>query len=642
MSAAPAPALRALEEQTATARQQRHAAPQAMAEALEDALARVEAEGPGATAARAQRRNWELTAARARNVLGDCRRLLSAYREALDLAHAALRRFRAWEDQAGIAESLNLIGMTAWDLGDYVRGREAFQESLRLAREQGDPRAESLVLNNIGILYYELGDYAASRDHHQQALDLAREVGDAITQASALNNLGSVYSRLEQGSAAVEAYEEALALTRKLGNRQGEAYILAGLGDEAARTDEVSTAEEHYAAAQALCEDLGDRRMALEIRINRGRLRLRADRGRLRLGPQEKETSAEARAMLTAALADAEALDAKVLRFQAHAALADACEAAADTAAALRHYRAYHALEKEVFNEESNRKLRNLEVSFAVEQARKQAEIHRLRNIELAALNARISDQKEALARANDELRALNAKKNEFLGIAAHDLKNPLGAIHQLASRLQKGEADASRREDLTLIHQSAGRMQRLVADLLSVNALEREGHHLLAQRVDLVPLARETLAAHELPANEKGIALTFTRARGDLAVRGDRVALAQVWDNLVSNAIKYSPAGTVVTLFVEREDGERVVFGVRDEGPGFTAEDRARLYQPFTRLSARPTANEHSTGLGLSIVSQLVTRMEGTIDLESAPGAGACFTVRLPLPSNESAPPGG
>ncbi|MES1180813.1 MAG: ATP-binding protein, partial [Verrucomicrobiota bacterium] len=116
------------------------------------------------------------------------------------------------------------------------------------------------------------------------------------------------------------------------------------------------------------------------------------------------------------------------------------------------------------------------------------------------------------------------------------------------------------------------------------------------------------------------------------VTVKADAAALDQELDNLVSNAIKFSPAGKKIFVTVRPADqhGECIV---RDEGPGFTGEDKLRMFKRYGRLSARPTGGEASTGLGLSIVRKLMQEMKGELACESVPGSGAAFTIRLPQP---------
>jgi signal transduction histidine kinase len=129
--------------------------------------------------------------------------------------------------------------------------------------------------------------------------------------------------------------------------------------------------------------------------------------------------------------------------------------------------------------------------------------------------------------------------------------------------------------------------------------------------------------------ANPKGMHVEL-RAPAEGAIHADPLRLRQVLDNLISNAVKFSPKGSTVTVVAERS-GTDWKISVRDEGPGLKEADRASLFQEFSKLSARPTGGEKSTGLGLAIVKQVVLAQGGTIDVDSTPGKGATFWFTLP-----------
>jgi two-component system sensor histidine kinase/response regulator len=141
----------------------------------------------------------------------------------------------------------------------------------------------------------------------------------------------------------------------------------------------------------------------------------------------------------------------------------------------------------------------------------------------------------------------------------------------------------------------------------------------------------------HTMAAMRKKITLAVDGRDGPVMATADHQRLTQVIDNLVTNALKFSPEGRAVTLRAESHGNSRVSFQVKDQGPGFTAEDKAKMFLRYCRLSAHPTAGEPSTGLGLSIVKRLVDGMHGDIELSSETGKGSCFTVRLPAPESSA-----
>jgi len=231
----------------------------------------------------------------------------------------------------------------------------------------------------------------------------------------------------------------------------------------------------------------------------------------------------------------------------------------------------------------------------------------------------------------NADLERMNAEKSEFMGIVAHDLKSPLNVIRGYAEMLREEPEMPEPERDSTLarIATAAGRMDRLIQDLLDVNAIERGLVTFQRLPVDIAQVAALVVEGYQESARAKGQTLLLSSAEGDAVGMADPKLLPQLIENLVSNAIKFSPPGKSTTVRVLPMP-QAVRLEVTDEGPGLTEEDQGKLFGKFTRLSARPTGGEHSTGLGLSIVKRLVEAMEGRVGCVSTPGAGATFFLEI------------
>lgn len=242
-----------------------------------------------------------------------------------------------------------------------------------------------------------------------------------------------------------------------------------------------------------------------------------------------------------------------------------------------------------------------------------------------------------ALKKARDDLRRLAEDKDELLGILAHDLNNHLAGM-KLSATVLAHRATALPPPCGTLVENisnSTDRMLAFVREFLANQSAERLP--IQPEPVDLVALMADVAESHQLAAEAKKINLTAALHAEPVIVQADTEALSQVLDNLVSNAIKFSPSGRTVTVSVGSPTAGFGQCTVRDEGPGFSAEDQQKMFSRYGRLSARPTGGEPSTGLGLSIVKRLLNAMDGRITLESAPGEGAHFSILLPLISPSS-----
>ncbi len=240
-----------------------------------------------------------------------------------------------------------------------------------------------------------------------------------------------------------------------------------------------------------------------------------------------------------------------------------------------------------------------------------------------------------ALKMARDRLRQLAEDKDELLGILAHDLKNALGSVLMTSQLLADRTSGDDRLHPLcSHIVESTERTLQFVRQFLANAAAERAGS---TEFVPVKPAAllAEVLLQYQRAAERKDLRFVGPELLGDVAERtlvSEPAAMRQILDNLLSNAVKFSPPGRAIYLGVEGTP-EAVLCRIRDEGPGFTPEDRQRLFRRYQRLSARPTGGEPSTGLGLSIAHRLSLRLGGSLDCESRPGAGTTFTLRLPAP---------
>lgn len=241
-----------------------------------------------------------------------------------------------------------------------------------------------------------------------------------------------------------------------------------------------------------------------------------------------------------------------------------------------------------------------------------------------------------ALKSARDRLKQLAEDKDELLGILAHDLRNAIGSVHMTAQVLGERLAAGGDARLAGLSDNILSATSRTLAFLKEFLANTVADHGLAVKRepVRAWEVARQVVGGYEGAAERKEIRLETELPEPSPTVCADAAALGQVLDNLVSNAIKFSPNGKTVRVLA-RDAGAHVDLVVKDEGPGFTAEDRQRMFGRYRRLSARPTAGEPSTGLGLSIVKRLVDAMGGELVCDSTPGAGTIFIVRLPKEPN-------
>jgi two-component system sensor histidine kinase/response regulator len=246
--------------------------------------------------------------------------------------------------------------------------------------------------------------------------------------------------------------------------------------------------------------------------------------------------------------------------------------------------------------------------------------------------NRILVEQQKALV---EQLSKANHAKNRFLGMAAHDLRNPLASIRGIAEFLQEGTVGPLSAEQLDLVHTIHGAAQSMldmVTELLDVATIESGELKLQRGVHDMTDLVSKGVASINRDAARKQTRVVFEPPPAPVRAQIDPAKMRQVVDNLLSNAVKYSPPGSTIVANLASDDTSGTCsFAVRDQGPGIPEGERDRLFKDFSQLSNKPTAGEKSTGLGLAICRKIVDAHHGAIVAENLPGGGCEFRVTLP-----------
>ncbi len=248
----------------------------------------------------------------------------------------------------------------------------------------------------------------------------------------------------------------------------------------------------------------------------------------------------------------------------------------------------------------------------------------------------------EALRQSNDQLRELNNQKNEFLGMAAHDLRNPIAVIQNASSVLSRYSSEnlsEKQREFLKKIYDTSKFMLELLNNLLDISKIESGKLELEITKNNYPDFVRKNIEFNRFFATEKDISIDLVLSDAIPLVDFDKNKIEQVLNNLISNAIKYSHPNTMISVEVQREK-DFVVTKVIDQGQGIPENELPHIFKPFQKASIKPTAGEKSTGLGLAIVKKIVEGHQGKIGVESEVGKGSTFFFKLPY-SNADRPTG-
>ncbi len=279
-----------------------------------------------------------------------------------------------------------------------------------------------------------------------------------------------------------------------------------------------------------------------------------------------------------------------------------------------------------------------------MEALKTEGDRHELQNPAGRVFNVRVSRIPEVgiVASLNDisYLKELDRLKGDFVNTVSHDLRSPLTAILGYVELIERaGSVNPQQAEFINRVKASVYTTTNLIDDLLKLGRVE-VGALDEVKPVDMKLLVVNTLSSYQLQVKEKGQTLRMRKSSDLPPVMGSRVQLNQLVDNLIGNAVKYTPSGGQIRVML-REEHSQLILHVADNGPGIPLEEQGHIFEKFYRASNVPDGAV-GTGLGLAIVKTIVDNHRGRIWVDSKPGAGAVFTVVLPLAKKSNQPDGG
>lgn len=273
---------------------------------------------------------------------------------------------------------------------------------------------------------------------------------------------------------------------------------------------------------------------------------------------------------------------------------------------------------------------KNTELEQQTESLLDQTDYLHEANETITQMHEEVQRQKTEIEEKSRELEALNQEKNNLMGIVAHDLKSPLNQIKGLASiiKMTNASLDPETLHCIDMIEKSTARLTEMINKILDVESIESKKLNLTIEKVNLSKVLTELVERSNVSARQKQVEI-FCTIEPDVYAEVDKGYTEQIFENILSNALKFSPAYRSVYVKLHKQGGKAIA-EIKDEGPGLNEEDKKKLFGKYQKLSAKPTGNETSTGLGLSIVKRFVEAMNGEIWCESREGNGASFFVRF------------
>lgn len=245
---------------------------------------------------------------------------------------------------------------------------------------------------------------------------------------------------------------------------------------------------------------------------------------------------------------------------------------------------------------------------------------------------------REERQKALEDLHSFNQMRDQLTRIVSHDLKSPLNNIRMAAHLLRERHTDTASRQIMQSMGETVDLMEAVINDFLDMIRIQADQVEITFNPVDLRSVIMGVLSQHELSFSSKSIRCVIGNTSG--IAHADETYLSQVVSNLVSNALKFSKAGSSIHIWTEQHENE-IRLSVRDQGPGVPHDERHLLFTEFSRISTQPTAGEGSTGLGLWIVKHLMDKLKGRSGADFPDEGGAVFWIALPVyePETKSNP---
>ncbi|MCA9983801.1 MAG: tetratricopeptide repeat protein [Anaerolineales bacterium] len=491
------------------------------------------------------------------------------------------------------------------ELGDYVRALTTLHDILRQEIARGNQEGQAHTQLKIGNIYSYLADPERALDCYQAALEMFIELGDDFYTAVVYNSYCVDYAKLGRYELAEEHGLQARALFTTIDDEFGIALAESSLGEVATARQEYARAADHFARAISAFANIAksaDAVEMLETRLNLGHA--------LTALGNLKEAQKQAELVLQ----QAQAAELRPLARQAHELLARVHEAASRPWDALHHLKQFVTLNEALFSEKAQREIQNLKIIHETEQT--QAELEQQRR-----LREQDKAHYERLARIKDE----------FVHNVTHDIKNPLSiidsSIYMLKERFLAEEPAAQR--ILDTINRQLSKILTLVEEMLELAKLEAIPD-LQRENIALASWLGQLAEMVQPLAENKEIRLTLSVEPPDLRYQGDRQRLEQALENLLTNAIKYTPPAGQVSLRA-RQIEQQLEIRIQDTGIGIPPEALAHIFDRFYRVENNTGENEGS-GLGLNVAKIAVEQHGGVIHVASEVNCGTTFSILLPL----------
>lgn len=553
-----------------------------------------------------------------------------------DSAIAVVNRLMAGSQQ-DIGTMVQAMGVKATALTQLHKTKEAtalYFEALKLCRHPADDAQASFICNELGYLFFEEGDFSTAKTYFRQDLAIKRQMRDSDGVGDQLINLAGIHRLLKEYDSTAILLKEVSGILLRQPDPALSGYYHNATGNLMQATNRLDSAVQHYQEAIyffRLSHKYVDLFKAL---YNTGALQVA--RGRY----------PEAIGYLLQSERLADSLHATREKMTISKGLAEAYASVKNFDKAYQYRTQYAQLSDSLKRTELNTAIAELDKKFQTEKNREtiqqqEIELQAARNRTLWVVILLIVLAFALLIftlyawfrrRVNKQV---EAAKEKFFSNVVHEIRTPLSMIQAPVELLKKNNTDAASKTQLELAERNIHRLNELISQMLDLSKIDAAKYQLKADYGDLAEFIPRIAAPFEAQAATKQQKLLLQADPGPAYAYIDKDALEKIIGNLLSNALKYTPAGGTIGLDASavQQDGQLTLnLTVWDTGIGMTKDEQARIFDRFYRSAAQQQAGVKGIGIGLSLVKELVDLMQGTISVQSEPGKGSAFSLGIPL----------
>ncbi len=602
--------------------------------------------------------------------------------EATGLARKALSFYKAKGDNVGQLNTHIVLGAIYDYRKNYKVAIEQYTEAIKLSRTLSKNRLLGENLIKAAAIYYKQDNAVKALEYYYQAVDIGDDLNDKQLSAKAKRYVADVYSDQKKYQQATNLYLAVLRYYRSINDNKGQLDLNYHIGLSHQRKGDPKAALTYFFKAHEFAKKTGDKNMMAKNYIERGK-------SYLRLGNISVATK---NANWALSIAKKEGYLEELMN--SNLLLSDISNSTKKFGTALIFYKRYSAYKDRLHKEQKEMELLTMDVEYKnrereIEKAYLEKEIasnikvaetqkkgemaveeksnevfqltaknDKLKNNTLIGsmillllfslgtiiayknklddnkilINQKdeIINQKEDLLRKNKRLIELNEEKDSLVNMVAHDLRSPLDQIKGLVNVINMNSSGKNKNQEyMDMISYATERMRALIGRTLNIRNIDKQEIDPKNEVFDVSKTVDDIINNFVELANRKNLTIHSELQRNGCFIKADMNYMIQVLENLISNAIKFSPRGKGIRVKAGKYN-RLVRIEVIDQGPGIRKEDMPKLFKKFQRLAARPTGNEDSTGLGLSIVKRFVDSMGGVVRCESTFGEGANFIVEF------------